>query len=125
MQAPLSKRWKIARKIPDEINEQLIEYPSILRQLLFNRGLLDSNQAQQYLFTEGSLFDPFLLTGMKTAVERIWNAIDRQESIAVYGDYDFDGVTATALMVQVFGCRIHPVPIKSVKRWARFTGQER
>ncbi len=47
------------------------------------------------------LADPFLLPGMRTAVKRLWQAIDGGETIAVFGDYDVDGVTAAALLVRV------------------------
>lgn len=48
-----------------------------------------------------SLSDPFLLPGMEDAVDRIWAAIEGGEKILVYGDYDVDGVTSTALMLNV------------------------
>ena len=49
---------------------------------------------------EEDLSDPFLLTDMQKACERIWQAIDNGETIVVFGDYDVDGVTATALLYQ-------------------------
>ncbi len=49
---------------------------------------------------QGSLYDPFGLTGMEAAVSRLILALKNNEKIAVYGDYDVDGVTATALLVQ-------------------------
>ena len=58
-------------------------------------------QAELYLSARNPVYDPFLLTGMVDAVKRLLLAIDQNEKIAVYGDYDVDGVTATALMVQV------------------------
>ena len=73
----------------------------VMRQLLFNRGIMTQEQALIYLEHQGSLHDPFLLSGMEAAVERIERAIRLAERIAVYGDYDVDGVSATALMVQV------------------------
>lgn len=72
----------------------------MLRQLLFRRGVHSALQAQQYLHDEGSLFDPFTLKDMPIAVERILRALQQNEKIVVYGDYDADGITATALLVQ-------------------------
>ncbi len=97
----LTKHWVIAPNIPPDIDEELSAYFPILRQLLFNRGISNEVDAGIFLSSEGSIFDPFLMTGMEKSVERLIKAIDRGEKIVVYGDYDVDGVTATALMVQV------------------------
>lgn len=94
------KRWQIAPRIPPEIEKKLTQYPAALRQLLYNRGVFDVETAEQYLSANGSLFDPFELKDIRKAVERLLRAIQEGELIAVYGDYDVDGVTATALMVQ-------------------------
>ncbi len=94
------KRWVIAGKMPVDHNEVMAEYPEVLRQLLFNRKVFDPQIAKVYLECSGSLHDPFLMKGMQAAVDRIWQAVRAQEKIAVYGDYDVDGVTATALLVQ-------------------------
>lgn len=97
----IEKRWRIAPRIPDEIDQQLIEFPPLVRQLLFNRGIQNPNQAWTYLAGTTEPVDPFLLINMQTAVDRIFTAIDHCEPIAVYGDYDVDGVTATALLTEV------------------------
>jgi len=72
-----------------------------LRQLLFNRGYGTDAEARAFLRAQAN-FDtsPFQMTGMEAAVERILYALDHREPIAIYGDYDVDGVTATALLVQ-------------------------
>jgi single-stranded-DNA-specific exonuclease len=68
-------------------------------QLLYNRGILSPSQAREFLAPDVSqLHDPFLLPGMDRAVERILRAIGAGETIAVYGDFDTDGVTASALL---------------------------
>ncbi len=84
-----------------EAKNQLSKYNPVMRQFLFNRGIITPEQAEIYLEQQGPLYDPFLLIGMDAAVERIDRAIRQAERIAVYGDYDVDGVTATTLMVQV------------------------
>jgi single-stranded-DNA-specific exonuclease len=95
------KRWQISPALTPEADESLAAFPRILRQVLFNRGYATDEEARAFLKAE-TVFntDPFQMTGMDAAVARIQRAIDQQESIAIYGDYDVDGVTATALLVQ-------------------------
>jgi single-stranded-DNA-specific exonuclease len=95
-----TKRWVISPPITPEADEALVRFPSILKQILFNRGLANYEEARAFLRAIPS-FDtnPFLLTGMEATVDRIIYAIRNSEPIAVYGDYDVDGVTATALLV--------------------------
>jgi single-stranded-DNA-specific exonuclease len=97
----LAKNWWTYPVLPDDVNKRLFGYPRFLRQVLFNRGITDSEQAVMYLKAQDSRYDPFQLIGMRETVQRLLQAIDQQEGIAIYGDYDVDGVTATALMVQV------------------------
>jgi single-stranded-DNA-specific exonuclease len=100
----IPKRWDLADIIPPEIDDALAEYPPLLRKLLYNRQITDSASARQFLTATGPLHDPFLLTDMQKAVARICQAIDEREEVVIYGDYDVDGVTATALLVQVIRC---------------------
>ncbi len=98
---PLEKIWKVANLITPEVDQVLASYPSLLRQILFNRGHHTPEAAKRYLGAmpiEGN--DPLGMKDMAAAVDRIEHAIRNQELIAVYGDYDADGVTATALLVQ-------------------------
>jgi single-stranded-DNA-specific exonuclease len=101
LQALHSKRWRIAAPIPKEISRELDCYPPILRQVLYNRGQNTLAAAHRYLSADGLGTDPYLLTGMAAAVDRILRAVNHQEKLAVYGDYDVDGVTSTVLMTQV------------------------
>jgi single-stranded-DNA-specific exonuclease len=95
------KRWQIAPTLTPQANEALVKFPAILRQVLYNRGYATDAKARAFLKAETDFdTDPFQMTGMKEAVERLLLAIGQKESIAVYGDYDVDGVTATALLVQ-------------------------
>jgi single-stranded-DNA-specific exonuclease len=97
----MPKRWQIAPTLTPQTNEALAKFPAILRQVLFNRGYATFAKARAFLKAETDFdTDPFQMTGMKEAVERIQRAIEQKEPIAVYGDYDVDGVTATALLVQ-------------------------
>ena len=98
-----SKRWFVAPP-PTATARAALEqegYPPLVAQLLFNRGLATPPEARRFLEgTQTPDDDPLLLTGMATAIERLQYAVRNGESIAIYGDYDADGVTATALLVQ-------------------------
>ena len=96
-----NKRWVIASPVTPQAEEALIKFPPILRQILFNRGLGNYDEARAFLEAKPAFnSDPYQLIGMDAAVDRIRYAVDHNEPIAVYGDYDVDGVTATALLVQ-------------------------
>ena len=101
---PPKKRWLISPRLPSEVDRALSEYPALLRQILFNRGYSTIETARRYLDAQvppGT--EPGKLTGVMEAVERIQAAVRNNEAIAIYGDYDADGVTATALLVSVLG----------------------
>ena len=87
----------LAEKIACQVN-----LPYAVAALLVGRGVCESSDVEQFLNPRlSNLSDPFLMPGMLDAVERIWNAVRRGEMIVVYGDYDADGVTSTALLVSV------------------------
>ena len=97
-----NKRWLIPPVITPEADSALIKFPHVLRQILFNRGYATDAEARAFLKAEPD-FDtnPFQMTDMEAAVERIRYALEHYEPIAIYGDYDVDGVTSTALLVDV------------------------
>ncbi len=71
----------------------------VLARLLVNRGITDLQQAASFINpTLDGLHDPFLLPDMATAVERIREAISNGQRIAIYGDYDVDGITAASAL---------------------------
>jgi single-stranded-DNA-specific exonuclease len=74
--------------------------PTLITQLLYNRGI--TIQEVQYFFTGSDKFDgnPFLLPDMSQAVARIYKAILSGEKVAIYGDFDVDGITATLTLVE-------------------------
>src|SRR5882762_6131049 len=70
-----------------------------LSRLLVNRGIIEIESAERFLSSSIShLHSPYLMSGMKTAVDRIEAAIERKEPILVYGDYDVDGTTAIVIL---------------------------
>ena len=98
---PNSKRWIIPPLITPEADSELSKFPPVLRQILFNRGYATDAEARAYLNAKPNInYDPFQMTGMREAIDRIQFAIKNNEPIAIYGDYDVDGVTATALLVE-------------------------
>ncbi|HEX2698041.1 MAG TPA: single-stranded-DNA-specific exonuclease RecJ [Anaerolineales bacterium] len=97
----LNKRWLVSSQITPQADENLTSFPPILRQLLFNRGYATDAEARAFLKAEPDFnTDPFQIKDMPATIDRIRFAIDHHEPIAIYGDYDVDGVTATALLVQ-------------------------
>ncbi len=96
-----TKRWTVSPHITPQASEALTAFPAILQQILFNRGLGTDAEARAFLRAQPNFDpDPFQFTGMSVAVDRIQYALAHNEPIAIYGDYDVDGVTATALMVE-------------------------
>ena len=104
MKRRVEKLWVPPEPVPDSVSQNLAAYNPIERQLLFNRGILDALEAEKFLNAQGEVHDPFLLKDMEAAVERLAQAINNQQKIIIFGDYDVDGVTATALLVQVILC---------------------
>ena len=96
------KRWRMER--PDEQVvqhlQQTLNIPTVSARLLASRGFSDIEKTKAFLqMDESSMHDPFLLYDMEKAVTRIKKAIDNEELILVYGDYDADGVTSTSVMM--------------------------
>jgi len=100
MKEPPAKKWDVFPRIPEEIDSQLSDFPFIFRQVLYNRGIENIHEAERFLGASGDLHNPFLMKDMSIAVDRIRQAIHDGKTIMVFGDYDADGVTATALLVQ-------------------------
>ena len=96
--------WKIKQLTPEEQTaaERLsaeLEISPVAGRLLAGRGIRTAAEARAYIRpTLDSLHDPFLMKDMGAAVDRLCRALDEQERIMVYGDYDVDGTTAVALM---------------------------
>lgn len=94
------KRWHIAPRAPVHFINALTELGPIMAQVLYNRGIISVEDARLFMNGNLPIHDPFRMKGMNKAVARIRTAIRRQEPIVIYGDFDADGVTSTALMVQ-------------------------
>ncbi|MEZ4661221.1 MAG: single-stranded-DNA-specific exonuclease RecJ [Caldilineaceae bacterium] len=106
-----AKKWKLFDAAPAEFLNGIPEEPLLL-QVLYNRGLRTPQEVEAFLkHTDAVVVDPYRLQDMPAAVTRIVQAIKNDEVICVYGDFDADGVTSTALLVtalQAAGGRVGP-----------------
>jgi single-stranded-DNA-specific exonuclease RecJ len=95
------KRWVLREPAPPEFVAELA-YSPIVSNLLYQRDMRDKQAAEEFLHSDyrTGLHDPFLMKDMDIASARIARAIKNGEPMAVYGDYDTDGVTAVALLMQ-------------------------
>ena len=99
------KKWRISEPDPEVVHHlaREIDVPPIIAHLLVNRGMADSETAVVFLSsTLAEIHDPFLLLGMDRAVERLETALRKGEKVCVYGDYDVDGISSCALLVDFF-----------------------
>ncbi|MCY4061345.1 MAG: single-stranded-DNA-specific exonuclease RecJ [Chloroflexi bacterium] len=96
----MQKEWVQAQQAPTNHLARYHGLSPILAQLLFNRGFEDPQSAQEFVSGQDLSEDPFALKDVDSAVARINDAIAKREPIAVYGDFDADGVCATALLSQ-------------------------
>lgn len=94
------KLWKIAPCDKDSAAQlaEALDLDPFLALLLTSRGITDEISAEEFLSLDFDFSDPFAYIDMDKAVSRITSALDNFEKIAVFGDYDADGVTATALL---------------------------
>ncbi|MFA6428122.1 MAG: single-stranded-DNA-specific exonuclease RecJ [Candidatus Buchananbacteria bacterium] len=97
------KIWQIKPKVPADVVEKFPEIQPLVLQLLYNRGLVTTEQIEEFLnpdYTE-DLHDPFLFADALKAVKRILAAKTKKEKVVVYGDYDADGVSASAVIISL------------------------
>lgn len=95
------QRWMLAAPHPEQAAAlaKAARLPQVLAELLVARGIHQPAEAYAFLNPEiGHLHDPFLMLGMRSAVERLERAIAGREPVLLYGDYDVDGATAVVLL---------------------------
>lgn len=95
-------RWEVATPSPEQVTalQKELKIGGLLAKVLAARGY-DVEQARTFLEIDAhSPHDPYLMKGMKEAVLRIRKALTRGEKIRIYGDYDCDGITGTAIMMK-------------------------
>jgi single-stranded-DNA-specific exonuclease len=98
------KKWEVRKPITKSAAAKLAAYPVFLRDLLYAKGVIKPEEAEKFLHPsyERDLYDPFLMKDMAKAVKRILSAIDKNERIVVYGDYDADGVPGVVVITEYF-----------------------
>jgi single-stranded-DNA-specific exonuclease len=92
-------RWNLLPTIPTGHPLNKYGFSRLTAQLLYNRGLAEPSQVEAFLKADNRLSgDPYLLPDMQQAETRVYRALLSGESIAIYGDFDADGITGTALL---------------------------
>ncbi len=95
-------KWKLAEEPDSSVVRKLedaLNIPHVIARLLVQRGITDYESARKFFAPSwNDLYDPFLMKGMDKTVERIRRAIDNNERILIYGDYDVDGTTAVSIL---------------------------
>ncbi len=101
----MKRRWKINPPHPplQETFSRELKISPLTAQVLVNRGINQLDQAYQFLHPSLShLHSPLLMKDMDKAVDRVLQALSRREQVLIYGDYDVDGVTSTAILILFF-----------------------
>ena len=112
------KRWLVApydKALASELAEEC-DIDALVALILVSRGLSDPFEVEEFLSDDQQLCDPFELLDMDKACERINTAIEQNEKICVYGDYDADGVTSTAILYTYLKSRGADVSYKVPER---------
>lgn len=98
----MQKRWLVNTTIDSTTVEEfrsVLKVDEVVAELLLQRGITTFEEAEKFFRPKlNELHDPFLMKDMKEAVERLQEAIENEERILLFGDYDVDGTTAVAMM---------------------------
>jgi single-stranded-DNA-specific exonuclease len=105
MKVIMQKRWKISEPLSEEqllLKKELtkeIKCPDMIAEMLIRKDLIKNNDIEKFFNPDlDDVYDPFIFKDMDKAVNRIIEAIKNKEQITIYGDYDVDGTTSTALL---------------------------
>ena len=98
----MQKRWLVNKKYPEKFAKKFPEFSSTVLQLLWDRKINDQTLIDEFFGHDykQDIHDPYLMKDMDKAVERIFKALESDEKITVYGDYDVDGVTSSVVIIQ-------------------------
>jgi single-stranded-DNA-specific exonuclease len=98
----MQSKWELVESRPHEEIEKLSRQSSIpytVARILINRGIDTAEQVDRFFNPVTThLYDPFRMLDMDKAVDRIVGALERRERIAIYGDYDVDGITSASML---------------------------
>lgn len=103
MQA-IPRIWQDQPRAPEEASRVAADFglPPAIAEVMVRRGLTENEEIEAFLDPRlNHLSDPLLMPDMGKAVDRIWRALEKGETLLVFGDYDVDGVTSTAFLVRV------------------------
>ncbi len=100
----MSKKYKLREVPPKKVFEKLKAYNEFTRSLLFVRGIETEEEAERFLSPNYDihLHDPYLLKDMGKAVKRILKAIEKKEKVAIFSDYDADGIPGAVVLHDFF-----------------------
>ena len=97
----MNKKWQL-NEVNDELADKIaneFNISKIVASIIANKGLKNNNEIEVFLHPRrGDFHDPFLMPDMDKAVARIIQAIDNKEKVAIYGDYDVDGITSSTVL---------------------------
>jgi len=98
------QKYKVAASPTADMEKNLLAYSPLVRQLLYGRGILNGEEAEKFLnpHYENHTHDPFLMKDMEKAVERILKAVKDDKRIAIFSDYDADGIPGAVVLHDFF-----------------------
>ena len=97
----MNKKWKIYEVVEEKVEEISNKYHvnKLLATILANRNIVNEEEIRLFLNpTRNDFHDPYLMTDMEKAINRIVEAIEKQEKVTIYGDYDVDGITSITVL---------------------------
>ena len=97
----MNKKWQIYETDKEKVEKISKKYNinELLATILINRNIVDEEDIRLFLEpTRADFHDPFLITDMEKAVNRSIKAINNQEKVIIYGDYDVDGITSITVL---------------------------
>ena len=97
----MNKKWQIYETNEEEVKKVKSKYQlnELLATILVNRNIIKEDDIRLFLNpTRDDFYDPFLITDMKIAIERIVEAIEKGQKVTIYGDYDVDGITSITVL---------------------------
>ncbi|MBR0289721.1 MAG: DHH family phosphoesterase, partial [Selenomonadaceae bacterium] len=116
----MRKKWVIREADVSSVQTiaEALGVSELTAKVLYHRGIRDAQAAKNFLEPEAAPFnDPFAMKGMRTAVDRIIQALNAHEKICIYGDYDVDGMSASAILIRTlrkFGAEVESyIPARS------------
>ena len=101
----MNKKWELFSVENEAVENLKSKYhiSELLATCLVNRGIVSDDEIRMFLEpTRSDFHNPFLMPDMEPAVKRILKAMDNQERVIIYGDYDVDGITSTMVLKKFF-----------------------